>query len=115
MREKPAIDLEIIPSKNRIISPDLTKSFSVNRYDIDSNNHVNNVRYMQWLMESIPDEFYNKARIEYIQGTFLKETVYNRHVEAACRILSPTELVHTVTEKEHGTLLATASTTWTWD
>lgn len=115
MRDKMAIDLEIIPSKCSIINPDFAKSFSVNRYDIDSNNHVNNVRYMQWLMESIPDEFYNKARIEYIQGTFLKETVYNRHVEAACRILSPTELVHTVTEKENGTLLATASTTWTWE
>lgn len=115
LRNQTAIDLEIIPSKNIITSPDLTKSFQVNRYDIDSNNHVNNVRYMQWLMESIPDEFYTKARIEYIQGTFLRETVYNRHVEAACKIISPTELIHTVTEKEHGTLLATASTTWIWE
>jgi acyl-ACP thioesterase len=115
LRDKSAIDLEILPSKEKIEFPDLSKSFSVNRYDIDSNNHVNNVRYMQWLMESVPDEFYNKARIEFIQGTFLKETVFNRHVEAACKIISPTELKHTVTEKEHGTLLATASTTWIWD
>lgn len=115
IRDKPAIDLEIMPSKRMIDEPDINKSFAVNRYDIDSNNHVNNVRYLQWLIESIPDEFYSKARMENIQGTFLKETVYNRHVEAACKIISPNELIHTVTEKEHGTLLATASTTWSWE
>jgi medium-chain acyl-[acyl-carrier-protein] hydrolase len=115
MRNKTAINYEINPSKKNIDNPDITKCFTVQRYDIDSNNHVNNVRYMQWLMESIPDEFYNKARMEYIQGTFLKETFYNRHVESLCKIVSPNELIHTVTEKEHGTLLATASTTWTWD
>lgn len=115
LRNSTAIDLEIIPSKKRIEEPDICKSFAVNRYDIDSNNHVNNVRYMQWLMESIPDEFFNKARMQHIQGTFLKETFYSRHVDSACKIVSPTELVHTVTEKEHGSLLATASTTWLWE
>ena len=115
MRKKIAIDCEIIPFKDRIGNPDYTKAFSVQRYDIDSNNHVNNVRYMQWLMESIPDEFYNKARMEYIHGTFLNETFYNRQVYTECKILSPNELIHTVTETEQGTLLATAKTSWTWD
>ena len=31
------------------------------------------------------------------------------------KIVSPTELIHSVIEKEHGTLLATASTTWIWE
>lgn len=115
LRNEIAINCEIVPYKNKIEDPDLGKSFAVQRFDIDSNSHVNNVRYMQWLMESIPDEFYNKARLEGIQGTFLKETVYNRHVESECKIISPTELIHTVTEKEHGTLLATAKTIWVWD
>lgn len=115
MRKVTAIDYEIMPNKNRIVEPDYCKSFAVLRSDIDSNNHVNNVRYMQWLMESIPDEFYNKARMEYIQGTFLKETFYNMHVVSECKMISKTELLHTVTETEHGILLATAKTTWTWD
>jgi acyl-ACP thioesterase len=115
IRNERAIDCEIIPNKNRIEKPDFRKSFAIQRYDIDSNNHVNNVRYMQWLLESIPDEFYNKARMEYIQGTFLKETFYNRHVDAECKILSSNELFHSVTEKENGNLLATAKTIWTWE
>jgi medium-chain acyl-[acyl-carrier-protein] hydrolase len=115
IRDEAAIDYEIVPYKNRIDNPDCGKSFTVQRYDIDSNNHVNNVRYVQWLMESIPEEFYNKARMEYIHGTFLKETFYNRHVESECKIISPNELIHTVTEKEHGILLATAKTIWTWE
>ena len=114
LRNKIAIDHEIIPSKKRIENPDIGKSFSVNRYDIDSNNHVNNVHYMLWLMESIPDIFYEKAKMQYIQGTFIRETTYNRHVNSECKIVSPNKLLHTVTEKESGTLLATASTTWTW-
>ncbi|MBE9467705.1 MAG: hypothetical protein IMY72_05200 [Bacteroidetes bacterium] len=115
MRNEKAIDYEIDPSKNLITNSDSNKSFAVQRYDIDSNNHVNNVRYMQWLMEAIPDEFYNKAKMQYIQGTFLKETFLDRHVLADCKIISPNELLHTVIEKEHGTLLATARTTWEWD
>ena len=115
MRNEKAIDYEIEPRKSRIEKPDCSKSFAVQRYDIDSNNHVNNVRYMQWLMEAIPDEFYNKANMQYIQGTFIKETFYDRHVVSECQIISPNELLHTVTEKEHGTLLATARTTWEWE
>ncbi len=114
LRNEKALDLEIIPLKDQIENPDYTRNFTVQRYDIDSNDHVNNVRYMQWLMESIPAEFYNDARMEYIQGTFLKETFYNRHVDSACKILSPNELIHTVKEKESGTLLAVAKTAWSW-
>lgn len=29
--------------------------FVVQRFDMDSNEHVNNLRYMQWPLESIPD------------------------------------------------------------
>lgn len=114
LRNNLAIDQEIISSKKRIENPDIEKSFSVNRYEIDSNNHVNNVHYMLWLMESIPDIFYEKAKLQYIQGTFIRETTYNRHVNSECKIVSPNKLLHTVTEKESGTLLATASTTWVW-
>jgi medium-chain acyl-[acyl-carrier-protein] hydrolase len=115
IRNEKAIDQEIIPSKKDIENPDIIKSFTVRRYDIDSNNHVNNVRYMQWLMESIPDLFYEKAELKSIQGTFLRETIYNRHVNSQCKIISPNELIHSVTEKESGILLATANTKWTWD
>lgn len=114
LRNETAIDCEIIPSKTRIEKPDYERSFAVQRSDIDSNDHVNNVRYMQWLMESIPDEFYDKGRMEYIQGTFLKETFYDRHVVSECKVLSSNELVHNAMEQEQGTLLATARTTWSW-
>jgi acyl-ACP thioesterase len=115
IRNETAIDQEIIPRKKSIENPDITKSFTVRRYDIDSNKHVNNVRYMQWLMESIPDLFFEKAELKSIQGTFLRETFYNRHVNSECKIISPDELIHSVTEKESGLLLATANTRWTWD
>lgn len=115
LRNEVAIDQEITPSKKDIENPDIIKSFTVRRYDIDSNNHVNNVRYMQWLMESIPDLFYEKAELKSIQGTFLRETIYNRHVNSQCKIISSNELIHSVTEKESGILLATANTKWTWD
>ncbi|MDP2334848.1 MAG: thioesterase [Bacteroidota bacterium] len=36
-----------------ITSSNHIKEFKVSRFDVDSNQHVNNIRYLQWLMESI--------------------------------------------------------------
>lgn len=32
------------------------KTFSVRRSDIDSNHHVNNIQYVEWAVEAVPDE-----------------------------------------------------------
>lgn len=50
-----------------------SKKFKVNMFDVDSNNHVNNIRYLQWLMESIPTDFTDKYYLHSINGRFIKD------------------------------------------
>jgi acyl-ACP thioesterase len=38
------------------------REFTVTRRDIDSNDHVNNVKYIEWAFDDIPDGIYRKAR-----------------------------------------------------
>jgi acyl-ACP thioesterase len=48
----------IIHNINRKIVPlseaPIIKQFPIHRYDIDMNMHVNNIKYLQWLLETIP-------------------------------------------------------------
>ena len=54
-----------------------SKKFKVNMFDVDSNNHVNNIRYLQWLMESIPIDFTDKYYLHSINGRFIKDAQFD--------------------------------------
>lgn len=43
------------------------------RSDIDNNNHVNNVRYVEWALESLPDDFVNNHTVQRIKVHYKKE------------------------------------------
>jgi len=54
----------------------LIKEFIINRYDVDSYQHVNNIRYLQWLIESIPEEIIDNYFLHSLDGRFLAEAKY---------------------------------------
>jgi medium-chain acyl-[acyl-carrier-protein] hydrolase len=41
--------------------------------DLDSNNHVNNVRYVDWALESLPKQFLNTHGVSGIKVSYIKE------------------------------------------
>ncbi|AEC02997.1 acyl-[acyl-carrier-protein] thioesterase [Parasphaerochaeta coccoides] len=47
---------------------------SVRYEDTDSNHHVNNVAYVNWLMEALPDEFRNTYKMSWIDVSWLNQT-----------------------------------------
>lgn len=47
--------------------------FHVRKSDIDSNNHVNNVKYLNWMIEALPDELDDKYLYE-LDIQYKKET-----------------------------------------
>lgn len=53
----------------------------VNENDLDLNNHVNNVKYSQWVMEKIPIEFQKKYLIKEYEINFLEETYLDEPIE----------------------------------
>lgn len=65
-----------LPVQNRRFKPekdiDLTHQVEVRKSDLDMNNHVNNVRYVQWMLDMLPGESHN---IKEMDIQFLAESV----------------------------------------
>lgn len=47
--------------------------FRVKRGDTDTNGHTNNVRYLEWAMDGVPDDIYDNGVLEDLQIIFRKE------------------------------------------
>lgn len=60
-------------------------SFTVRPTDLDLNRHVNNVRYIEWMMAGLPD----KADIRTLDVKFIAEAMQGDLVEAALDIKDP--------------------------
>ena len=74
--EETSIDHDISRKINAINSAQYTKKFKVNVYDTDTNKHVNNIRYLQWLIESLPEEITDNYYLHSIDGRFISEAQY---------------------------------------
>ena len=69
---------------HKIVEPDnaeKTFSFTVRRRDIDINNHMNNLYYLDYALEALPEEvylkFFNNVEIMYKYSAKLGETIKN--------------------------------------
>jgi medium-chain acyl-[acyl-carrier-protein] hydrolase len=62
------------------------KQFGIRYGDIDSNNHVNNVKYVEWAIEAVPIEVVENYNIKRIKVNFEKETTYGDTVSTSATI-----------------------------
>ena len=68
-------NLNFLPK--RIDSPkdiEFKCNFNVRISDLDVNNHVNNVKYTQWVLDSIPLEYHKNAKLTEYEINFVSET-----------------------------------------
>ena len=49
------------------------QEFNIYKADIDSNNHVNNIKYFHWLIESLPEEVLDNYYLKIINAKFYSE------------------------------------------
>lgn len=61
--------------------PELSR-FVVRKSDIDRNLHVNNVRFLDWMLESVPEDFVKGRKLAGLQIIFRAEAVYGDTVIA---------------------------------
>ena len=47
--------------------------FRVRKHDLDLNRHVNNVRYIEWALESLPDDYFENKPLKTLDITFKAE------------------------------------------
>lgn len=89
------------------------KQFKVNRFDTDMNKHVNNIRYLQWVIESIPEDVADNYSLYEINGRFISEAQYGDTVLSLTNTdIENDSFVHTIKIKGSNKVCATAKTLW---
>lgn len=62
------------------------KEFDIRYSDIDSNNHVNNVKYVEWTIEAVPVEIVSNYVLKRIKVVFEKETTYGEKISVSATV-----------------------------
>lgn len=97
-------------------APDAVEEFQVKRSDIDTNDHVNNKKYIDWIMESVPQEIYDNYKVVSLEIMYKKESTLGAVIQSGC--ISDPEcsgcpcLMHRIWDKNTGLELAAAKTIW---
>ena len=90
------------------------KQFVVRYRDLDINQHVNNVSFVEWLVESIPTGVLNTSVLAELEINFMAEAFYEDRIQAACNPLDSqnTSFHHRLIRQHDGQELARARTVW---
>jgi medium-chain acyl-[acyl-carrier-protein] hydrolase len=91
---------------------DLERHFVVDFQHIDFNQHTNNVVYVQWIMESVPEETLWTQQIKSIDITFKGESRYNEQVSVQTQVIDKQHFIHKIIAVASGKELALAETFW---
>jgi len=108
-----SIDYNVSEKIPVIDKPDCELEFKVNRYDTDMNKHVNNIKYLQWVLESVPEEIINNYYLHSIDGRFIAEANYGQTILSLTKNdIMNQSFIHTIKTKGSGKVCATAKTIW---
>jgi acyl-ACP thioesterase len=108
-----SITHDITENIEAIDSAKYKKSFLVYRYDMDTNKHVNNVRYLQWLLETIPDEIIDNLYMHSIDGRYVREAHYGHTIESLAEHENDAhQFIHTIKDLDTNQVCSTARTVW---
>ena len=94
------------------------QEFLVRRSDIDTNGHVNNANYLEWMLEVVPEEIYKNHQLASLEIQYKKETTYGSSIHSKCMIdsleLDDLQPVcrHAILGEDLGQELAIGKTVW---
>lgn len=83
---------------------DATQTFDVRKTDLDLNNHVNNVRYIEWALSCLP----GKAEVSEIDIKFMAESVFGDTAVAELQSTGDGAFDHQITRVSDQKILAKA-------
>lgn len=111
--QEESINYDITKKIEAIDSANFVKEFKVNQFDVDTNEHVNNIRYLQWMMESLPGEIIDNYYLHSIDGRFISEAQYGDTIISYTeRDIHENSFAHTIKTQSHNKVCATAKTLW---
>ncbi len=86
---KPRTDYSLDFSAEKVTLPNemnSIKTFEVRISDLDMNNHVNNIKYTQWILDSIPFIYHQKFMTKEYEINFSGETFLDDKIETFSNI-----------------------------
>lgn len=100
MYKRFAIDRDGVPSHEferlREVEYQASTEFKVRRADIDTNQHVNNISYIEWALEALPESITNYYTLHELRVDYKRETFYGERItsEAAIEYSNDTVICH---------------------
>jgi medium-chain acyl-[acyl-carrier-protein] hydrolase len=64
---------EMLEDPQKLTTGTYQRNIKASVGDIDSNDHVNNVRYIDWALESLPKEFVTSHKVSGVKVSYIKE------------------------------------------
>ena len=99
--------IKILQDNHHEVEYDIYKS------DVDSNKHVNNIRYLHWLVESLPDDIVDNCMLKRLNARFFSEGRLGEKIRVYKN--NDTEhnaFLHTMRSSIDNRLIAAAQTVW---
>lgn len=84
---------------------------TVHRFDLDSLEHVNNVRYVQWMLEGVPADLLDNCELATLEIIYRKEIGLDDVVHVHTEPLLNGSCLHRISDREHADVTL-ARTTW---
>jgi len=86
------VKIDILPSaKIDNVSGTIENSLQTKYSDIDINQHVTTVRYLQWMIDCFPLDFHRDNKLKRFDVNFMSEILYNEKVEVVKENISENE------------------------
>ncbi len=97
-----------------LVRPQMERSYTVRYSNIDMHHHVNNIKYIEWILDSYPFEMNNTHRILTFEMNFLAEASYGDEISVQTETLEgpTTAFLHRVVRKKDDRELCRARTKW---
>jgi acyl-ACP thioesterase len=90
----------------------VSKEFPVRLADLDINNHVNNLHFLEWVVESVPEEYWTGRTVVEVDLEYKKQVMYGDSVRVETVPAAGGGFFHRMTSpKTNGDILI-ARTVW---
>lgn len=104
----------VLPSAKipAVEQPETERPFAVRFADIDLNWHVNNVSYVQWLLEAVPKETWHGRRPAAVDAQYVAECEWGGRILSRTRATGEDRFLHQIVREADGAEIARGTTEW---
>jgi len=108
-----SIKQTIAPNIEAPDSASNVKKYAVNRFDIDMYQHLNNIRYLQWVIDSIDEDIVDTYYLSSIEGRFVAEAKNGESIISLTKKdVNDNSFIHIIKTQDSNKVCATAKTIW---